>query len=215
MNIAQIIDHTNLKPDATRADIKKLCDEAKKYGFAAVCVNPCNVAFAARELAQSEVKVCAVCGFPLGANTTRVKVFEAKEAVLDGANEIDMVINIGKLKEKEYEQVLYDIKAVVDAVSCPVKVIIETCLLTPLEIKMACALVKESGAAFIKTSTGFSEAGAKIEDVAFMRAELGDALGIKAAGGIHTFAFAKALIDAGANRIGASKSIEICKGNRK
>lgn len=212
MELAGIIDHTNLQPDASESDIRQLCAEARQYRFASVCVNPCSVRLAARELEGSGVKVCAVCGFPLGANTTETKVFEAEKAFEDGASEIDMVINVGKLKEGNDGYVLNEIKAVTEAVpQAAVKVIIETCLLTREEKIRACRLVKQADAAYAKTSTGFSKSGATAEDVKLMRETLGEDFGIKAAGGIRSRSFAEELVRAGADRIGASKSVEICK----
>ena len=212
MELAGIIDHTNLQPDASESDIRQLCAEARQYRFASVCVNPCSVRLAAKELEGSGVKVCAVCGFPLGANATETKVFEAERAFKDGASEIDMVINVGKLKEANNGYVLNEIKAVVEAVPrAAVKVIIETCLLTREEKIRACKLVKQAGAAYAKTSTGFSKSGATAEDVKLMRETLGEDFGIKAAGGIRSRSFAEELVRAGADRIGASKSVEICK----
>ena len=212
MELAGIIDHTNLQPDASESDIRQLCAEARQYSFASVCVNPCSVRLAAKELEGSGVKVCAVCGFPLGANATETKVFEAERAFKDGASEIDMVINVGKLKEGNDGYVLNEIKAVVEAVpQAAVKVIIETCLLTREEKIRACRLVKQSGAAYAKTSTGFSKSGATAEDVKLMRETLGEDFGIKAAGGIRSRSFAEELVRAGADRIGASKSVEICE----
>ena len=212
MELAGIIDHTNLQPDASESDIRQLCAEARQYRFASVCVNPCSVRLAAKELEGSGVKVCAVCGFPLGANTTETKVFEAERAFKDGASEIDMVINVGKLKEGNDGYVLNEIKAVTEAVpQAAVKVIIETCLLTREEKIRACRLVKQAGAAYAKTSTGFSKSGATAEDVKLMRETLGEDFGIKAAGGIRSRSFAEELVRAGADRIGASKSVEICK----
>lgn len=212
MELAGIIDHTNLQPDASESDIRQLCAEARQYRFASVCVNPCSVRLAARELEGSGVKVCTVCGFPLGANATETKVFEAERAFKDGASEIDMVINVGKLKEGNDGYVLNEIKAVTEAVpQAAVKVIIETCLLTREEKIRACRLVKQAGAAYAKTSTGFSKSGATVEDVKLMRETLGENFGIKAAGGIRSRSFAEELVRAGADRIGASKSVEICK----
>ena len=213
MELAGIIDHTNLQPDASESDIRQLCAEARQYRFASVCVNPCSVRLAAKELEGSGVKVCAVCGFPLGANTTETKVFEAEKAFEDGASEIDMVINVGKLKEGNDGYVLNEIKAVTEVIpQAAVKVIIETCLLTREEKIRACRLVKQAGAAYAKTSTGFSKSGATVEDVKLMRETLGEDFGIKAAGGIRSRSFAEELVRAGADRIGASKSVEICEG---
>ncbi|MDO4953125.1 MAG: deoxyribose-phosphate aldolase [Synergistaceae bacterium] len=213
MELAGIIDHTNLQPDAAENDIRQLCAEARQRRFASVCVNPCNVRLAAKELEGSGVKVCSVCGFPLGANASETKVFEAEKAFKDGASEIDMVINVGKLKDGNDEYVLNEIKAVTEAVpQAVVKVIIETCLLTREEKIRACRLVKQAGAAYAKTSTGFSKSGATAEDVRLMRETLGEDFGIKAAGGIRSRSFAEELVRAGADRIGASKSVEICEG---
>ena len=209
--IASIIDHTDLKPEAKDEDIKKLCEEADLYKFASVCINPCYVKAAREWLKDSSVKVCTVIGFPLGANTTAVKAFEAKCAVEDGADEVDMVINIGKLKAKEYEYVKNDIKAVVDAVygKALVKVIIEACLLDDEEKVKACEAAVDAKADFVKTSTGFSKWGAKAPDVELMRKTVGDKMGVKAAGGIHSYEDAASMVEAGANRIGASASLRI------
>lgn len=215
-NIAHLIDHTNLKPDAKTSDIEKLCKEAAEWHFASVCVNSCNVPLAARLLEGSGVRVCSVVGFPLGAMSTAAKAFEARYAAKEGASEIDMVMNIGWLKDGRFEQVFSDIKDVVEAVpQCRVKVIIETCLLERAEKIKACELIKNSGAAFAKTSTGFSTGGADVRDVELMREVLGPDFGIKAAGGIRDFKTAMEMINAGATRIGASKSIEICEGAEK
>jgi len=212
IQLAKIIDHTNLKPDATKKDIEKLCDEAIEHGFASVCVNPYWVKFAAEKLKGSGIKVCSVIGFPLGANKTVTKMFETRQAVIDGADEIDMVANIGFIKAGNEFDVFDDIKAVMSATEGkPLKVIIETCLLTDEEKIMACKCIKQAGAAFAKTSTGFSTGGATVEDVKLMRKALGDNIEIKAAGGIRDAKTAIALIEAGATRIGASKSIEICR----
>jgi deoxyribose-phosphate aldolase len=214
MQLAGYIDHTMLKPEATDKDIIKLCSEALAYGFASVCINPCNVLLAAGILKGSRVKVCAVIGFPLGANTTEVKTFEAEDSIKNGAREIDMVINIGKFKEKNYNYVLDEIREVVKVAKgkAIVKVIIETCLLEENEIIKACEIVKSSGADFIKTSTGFSTSGASVHDIELMKNALGDSIGIKASGGIRNYETAKAMIDAGASRIGASASVKICEG---
>lgn len=208
MNIAQKIDHTVLKADATVEIVKKYCKEAREYGFASVCVNSCHAALVAKELEGSEVKTCCVVGFPLGAMLISAKAFEAAEAVKAGASEIDMVINIGAVKDKNWDLVLEDIKAVVEA-SKPaiVKVIIETCLLTDEEKIKVCELSKEAGAAFVKTSTGFSTGGATVEDIKLMKQVVGDQLEVKASGGIRTAEFARELIEAGADRIGASNGI--------
>lgn len=214
MDINSKIDHTLLKPEATSDMIENLCREALEFGFAAVCVNPYYVTRAKNLLKGSNIKVATVVGFPLGANTKEVKAFEAKKAVEDGADEIDMVINIGALKNRDYEYVMEDIKAVVDAVEgkAIVKVIIETCLLTKEEKIKACELSKEAGADFVKTSTGFSTGGATIEDIILMKKTIGDSMQIKASGGIRDFETAKAMIEAGASRIGASSSVKIVKG---
>lgn len=206
-----MIDHTLLKPEATEDMIKKLCDEAKEYGFVAVCVNPFYVKKAKELLEGTNVKVATVVGFPLGANVKEVKAFETKKAIEDGAEEIDMVINIGALKNKDYETVKEDIKAVVEAAGdkAIVKVIIETCLLTDEEKVKACELAKESGAHYVKTSTGFSKAGAKVEDVKLMKKVIGEDMKVKASGGIRDYETAKAMIEAGASRIGASSSVKI------
>lgn len=210
MDIAKKIDHTVLKADATVETVKKFCDEAKKYGFASVCVNSCHASLVASELKRSGVKTCCVVGFPLGAMITSAKAFEAAEAVKAGADEIDMVINIGAVKDKNWDLVLDDIKAVVEA-SRPaiVKVIIETCLLTDEEKVKVCELSKEAGAAFVKTSTGFSTGGATVEDVKLMKQVVGDQLEVKASGGIRTPEFAEALLEAGADRIGASNGVAL------
>ena len=208
MNIAKMIDHTMLKADATTETIKKYCSEAKEYGFASVCVNTCHVPLVAEELKGSDVKVCCVVGFPLGAMSTAAKAFEAKTAVHDGADEVDMVINVGGMKDSNYEMVKADIKAVVDSSEGrTVKVIIETCLLTKDEIVKACELSVEAGAAFVKTSTGFSTGGALASDVALMKKTVGDRAKVKASGGIRTYEQAMELINAGADRIGAGNGV--------
>jgi deoxyribose-phosphate aldolase len=214
-DIAPFIDHTLLKPDATAAEVVKLCEEAKKYGFATVCVNSINVGTAARALAGSSVLPIAVVGFPLGAALPSAKAFETREAVRCGAREIDMVINIGALKSKDYALVLSDIQMVVAAARpWPVKVILETSQLTNEEKIIACALSKAAGAAFVKTSTGFSTGGATVEDVALMRRIVGDDMGVKASGGVRTAEDAMKMIAAGANRIGASASVAIVTGQK-
>ncbi|MCC8178977.1 MAG: deoxyribose-phosphate aldolase [Cloacibacillus sp.] len=215
MNLAPYIDHTNLKPEATAEDIKKLCAEARSFGFASVCVNSSRVPLAAWLLKGTEVAVCTVVGFPLGAASGASKAFEAQKAAEEGAAEIDMVINIGLLKDGADEDVTKYIKALVDAVpGCIVKVIIETCLLTEAEKVRACRAAMAAGAHFVKTSTGFSTAGATEEDVRLMRETVGTALKIKASGGIRSADFAARLIAAGADRIGASKSVEMCGGRQ-
>lgn len=208
MNIAGKVDHTMLKADATIETIRRYCDEAKKYGFASVCVNSCHAPFVASQLKGTGINTCCVVGFPLGAMLTSAKAFEASEAVKAGADEIDMVINIGAVKDKNWDFVKDDIKAVVEA-SKPsiVKVIIETCLLSEEEKVKACELSEEAGAAFVKTSTGFSTGGATVEDVKLMRKTVGDRLQVKASGGIRTPEFAKELVEAGADRLGAGNGI--------
>lgn len=212
-DIAPLIDHTILKADATRDELIKVCDEAKKYGFATVCVNPTNVRLVASQLKGSPVKTIAVVGFPLGAGTPSAKAFEAREAVRNGAAEIDMVINIGALKSKNYALVLEDICAVVQGVrGIPVKVILETANLNNEEKIISSALSKVAGAAFVKTSTGFGPGGATAEDVALMRRIVGSELGVKASGGVRTTEDAKKMIGAGATRLGASASVAIVTG---
>lgn len=208
MSIAKKIDHTMLKADATKETIIRYCTEAKKYGFASVCVNSCHVPLVASELQGSGVLTCCVVGFPLGAMLTSAKAYEASEAVKAGAAEVDMVINVGAVKDKNWDFVKEDIKAVVDA-SKPaiVKVIIETCLLTDEEKVTVCQLSEEAGAAFVKTSTGFSTGGATIEDIRLMKKTVGDRLQVKASGGIRTPEFAAELIEAGADRIGAGNGV--------
>ena len=209
MNLASIVDHTLLATDATRADIDRICKEADEYSFASVCVSPIWVKEAAKELKDSKVNVCTVIGFPQGATPSSVKAFETKQAIEDGADEVDMVITVGKLKAGEYDDVEKDIKAVVDAANGKlVKVIIECCLLTDDEKVKACELAKKAGADFVKTSTGFSKWGAKPENVALMRKTVGKDMGVKASGGIHTKEEAEAMVNAGANRIGASHGME-------
>lgn len=212
-DIAQFIDHTLLKPDATREEVLKLCEEARKFGFATVCVNSINVATAARALQGSPVLAIAVVGFPLGAGLPSAKAFETREAVRCGAKEIDTVINIGALKSKDYALVLKDIEAVVQAAKpWPVKVILETSQLKDEEKVIACALSKAAGAAFVKTSTGFAQGGATAEDVALMRRVVGEDVGVKASGGVRSTEDAMKMLSAGANRIGASASIAIVTG---
>lgn len=212
-DIAPYIDHTLLKPDATQAEVLKLCEEAKKYGFATVCVNSINVGTAARALHGSSVLAIAVVGFPLGAGIPSAKAFETREAVRCGAREIDTVINIGALKSKDYALVQKDIEVVVNAAKpWPVKVILETSQLTTEEKIIACALSKAAGAAFVKTSTGFTGGGATVEDVGLMRRIVGDDVGVKASGGVRSTEDALKMISAGANRIGASASIAIVTG---
>ncbi|MBI5497693.1 MAG: deoxyribose-phosphate aldolase [Deltaproteobacteria bacterium] len=213
--IAPLIDHTILKADVTKEQLKKVCDEAKQWGFATVCVNAVNIPFVARELAGSSVKPIAVVGFPLGAMTPMAKAFETREAIRHGAREIDMVINIGALKGKDYTLVLADIVAVVQAAKpWPVKVILETGALSRDEKVIACALCKCAGAAFVKTSTGFGPGGATVEDIALMRQVVGPEMGVKASGGVRDTEGAQAMIKAGATRIGASASVAIVTGTK-
>ncbi len=213
-NYATFIDHTILKADATKNEIETLCEEARKYTFASVCVNPAWVKTAAAALEGSAVKVCTVIGFPLGASTSEVKAFETGNAITNGANEIDMVINIGALREGDDETVKKDIEAVVNAAKgkAIVKVIIETSLLTDKEKRKACELSVLAGADFVKTSTGFSTGGATEEDVKLMRAVVGPEMGVKASGGVRSLVDMKKMIDAGATRIGASSGVKIMQG---
>ena len=208
--ISKMIDHTLLKASATQADIKRICSEAKQYGFASVCVNSCYAKLVTSQLKGTGVKTCCVVGFPLGAMSTAAKAQEACCAVEDGASEIDMVINVGALKEGNDFYVEEDISAVVEAAKpAIVKVIIETCLLTDEEKVKACELSESAGAAFVKTSTGFSTGGANVHDVALMKKTVGNRLQVKASGGIHTPQQAQELIAAGADRIGASNGIAL------
>jgi deoxyribose-phosphate aldolase len=213
--LAAIIDHTLLKPDASREQLIKVCDEAKQFSFATVCVNSGNIPLVARELKGSPVKPIAVVGFPLGAATSQAKAFEAREAIRAGAEEIDMVINIGALKSRDYKKVYDDIKAVVEA-SKPhkVKVIIETAQLNNEEKVIACTLAKTAGAAFVKTSTGFGGGGATVEDIELMRRIVGSDMEVKASGGIRTKEDAEKMVKAGADRIGASASVAIVTGKK-
>jgi deoxyribose-phosphate aldolase len=213
-NIAKMIDHTLLKADTTKEQIVKLCEEAKQYNFASVCVNPTWVATAAELLKGTDVKVCTVIGFPLGANTPETKAFETKDAIEKGATEVDMVINIGALKDGNDELVERDIRAVVEAAKgkALVKVIIETCLLTEEEKVRACQLAVKAGADYVKTSTGFSTGGATVEDVALMRKTVGPEIGVKASGGVRDLQGAEAMIQAGATRIGTSSGAAIVQG---
>lgn len=211
-HVAALIDHTLLKPDATRDELRKVCEEARRFGFATVCVNSANVRFVAACLEGSSVKPIAVVGFPLGAATCGAKAFETREAIRNGAQEIDMVINIGALKSKDYRLVEEDIRAVVTAAgNVPVKVILETSMLDHDQKIIACALSKAAGAAFVKTSTGFGGGGATPEDVALMRAIVGEDMGVKASGGVRTIDDVERVIAAGASRIGASSSVAIVK----
>jgi deoxyribose-phosphate aldolase len=215
MNLARMIDHTLLKPDATPDQVAQLCFEARKYGFASVCINPTWVKLCAQLLQGSPVKVCTVIGFPLGATAPEVKAFETQNAIDNGASEIDMVINVGALKARDLEVVAVDIRGVVNAAHARgaiVKVIIEAVLLTDEEKTIACLLSKEAGADFVKTSTGFASGGATVHDVALMRRVVGAEMGVKAAGGVRTFEDAENMIKAGATRIGASAGIKIVQG---
>lgn len=209
--LAAIIDHTALKPDTTNEQIVALCSEAKEYGFASVCVNPSSVKLSFECLKGTDVKVCTVIGFPLGATTTNTKVFEAKEAIKNGATEVDMVINIGALKGGDDAAVLLDIEAVVDASKekALTKVIIETVLLSNEEKVRACQLAIKAGADYVKTSTGFASGGATPQDVALMRKTVGSNVGVKASGGIRDRETTMVMIEAGANRIGASSGVKI------
>ncbi|MDQ0244502.1 deoxyribose-phosphate aldolase [Bacillus fengqiuensis] len=214
MNVAKMIDHTALKADTKKEQIVVLCQEAKEHGFASVCVNPTWVELAAEMLKESDVKVCTVIGFPLGANTPETKAFETKDAIEKGATEVDMVINIGALKDKNDELVERDIRAVVEAAKgkALTKVIIEASLLTEEEKVRACELAVKAGADYVKTSTGFSTGGATVEDIALMRKTVGPEIGVKASGGVRDVQGAKDMIEAGATRIGASSGVSIVNG---
>lgn len=215
MELAKLIDHTALKPETIKAQITQLCKEAKEYGFASVCVNPTWVKLAAELLAGSDVKVCTVIGFPLGANTSAVKAFEAKDAIANGAGEVDMVINIAALKDKDDALVESDIRAVVEAANGTlVKVIIETSLLSDEEKVRACEIAVKAGTDFVKTSTGFSTGGATKEDVALMRKTVGSTIGVKASGGVRTKQDVEDMVAAGATRIGASAGVAIVSGDQ-
>lgn len=216
MKLERFIDHTLLKPDTTVEDIKKICEEAKEYNFFSVCINPSYVKLSKELLDGSETKVCTVIGFPLGATTSEVKSFETKDAINNGADEVDMVINIGALKSGDYDLVKEDIKAVVDAADgqALVKVIIESALLTSDEIMTASKLSKEAGADFVKTSTGFNGGGATEEAVALMRMTVGEDLGVKASGGIRSREDALKMIEKGATRLGASSGVKIIQGEK-
>lgn len=215
MKLNKYIDHTLLKPDANKEQIKKIIEEAKEYDFASVCVNPTWVKFASEQLNDSDVKVCTVIGFPLGATTPEVKAFETRDAISNGADEIDMVINIGALKSGNLELLEQDIRAIVEASGEHlVKVIIETCLLTDQEKVQACQISQKAGADYVKTSTGFSTGGATVADVALMRKTVGPDMGVKASGGARSYEDAQAFIEAGATRIGASSGVAIMKGEQ-
>ena len=214
MKLNKYIDHTLLKADASQEQIETLIEEAKKYDFASVCINPTWVNFAAQALKATDVKVCTVIGFPLGANTPELKAFETSDAIQNGANEVDMVINIGALKSRNFDLVERDIRAVVEAAKGTlVKVIIETCLLTDDEKVKACQIAQKAGADFVKTSTGFSTGGATVADVALMRKTVGPDMGVKASGGARSYEDALAFIKAGATRIGASSGVAIMEGD--
>ena len=210
MELNKYFDHTLLKPDATLAGIDKLVDEAKRYHFASVCVNPDFVKHCAEALKGTDVNVCTVIGFPLGANVPEIKALEAKRAVLDGATEVDMVLNVSKVKDGDYAYVENEIRLIKEAVGdILLKVILETCLLTDEEVVESCKAAERAGADYVKTSTGFSKGGATAHHVALMRKTVGDRLGVKASGGVHNKAEALAMIEAGASRIGASASVAI------
>jgi deoxyribose-phosphate aldolase len=222
--MAKLIDHTDLRPQATSGDIERLCSEAEKNGFYAVCVNPCRVALAKRLTSthdKHDIYVCAVIGFPLGAGTTETKLREAMEALANGADELDMVMNIGWLKERRYDAVKGDIASVVEAArgealkaarKKTVKVIIEACYLDDSEKVQACRLAAQAGAHFVKTSTGLGSGGATAHDVALMRKTVGDTMGVKASGGIRSAREAVAMVEAGASRIGTSAGVKIMEG---
>lgn len=216
MKMNKYFDHTLLAANATRSEVEQLCKEAKEYDFMSVCVNPYFVPLAKKELAGSDVKVCTVIGFPLGQMSTKAKVFEANDAVKMGADEVDMVINVSALKDQDYDYVRNEIHEIKKACEGKLlKVILECCYLSKEEIKKASELAKEAGADFVKTSTGFGKGGAKAEDVKIMHETVGSNMGVKAAGGIHTLADFKAMVDAGANRIGCSHSIQIMEESKK
>lgn len=216
MNINRNIDHTALKADTSKQEIKKLCDEAIEYNFKAVCVNPTFIEYCNSLLKDSEVKIATVIGFPLGANTSSTKAFETRDAIEKGADEVDMVINIGALKDKDYELVEKDIQSVVKAADkkAIVKVIIETSLLSDEEKVKACELALKAGADFVKTSTGFSTGGATVSDVALMKSIVGDKLEVKASGGVRDYETAKSMIKAGATRIGTSSGVKIVEESK-
>lgn len=216
--VAALIDHTILRPDASADEVRKVCAEARQYGFASVCVNPARVALAAAELRGTTVKTCSVVGFPLGATFTATKVQEAELAIRAGAREIDMVINVGALKDRDYQLVKSDIQGVAEvchAGGALLKVIIEACLLENTEKAIACAISKLAGADFVKTSTGFSKSGATASDVSLMRRVVGPGLGVKAAGGIRSLEELRAMVQAGASRVGASASVKIAEASAR
>lgn len=217
MDYAKMIDHTLLKPEATKEQVKNLCEEAVQYGFHSVCVNSSFVYYCTELLKDSDVKVCTVIGFPLGAMSTAGKAAEARAAVADGAGELDMVIHVGMIKSGDWDYVKQDIASVVEAAGdkAIVKVILETCLLTDEEKRKACMICKEAGASFVKTSTGFSNGGATVKDVALMREAVGSDMGVKASGGIRSFQDARAMVEAGADRIGASSGIAIIREQKE
>jgi deoxyribose-phosphate aldolase len=216
-DLAGMIDHTLLKPDATLSEIKQLCEEAIQNDFASVCVNPSYVVTCFNLIKSSNVKVCTVIGFPLGATTTQIKFLEAEEAIKNGAEELDMVINVGKLKDSDYDFIFNDLKSIADLSKrhlCTSKVILETCLLTDEEKVVACLLAKEAGLNFVKTSTGFSKNGATVHDVSLMKFVVGDKLQVKASGGIRSYEDAIAMVNAGATRLGASAGVKIIAGQK-
>jgi deoxyribose-phosphate aldolase len=216
MDYAKYMDHTVLKPETRREVVARFCDEARQYGFAAVCVNPCWIAFARARLAGSGVKVATVIGFPLGASTSLVKAFEARDAIAAGADELDMVVNVGALKDRQDELVAHDIRGVVEAAGgAPVKVIIETSALTDEEKERACRIAAQAGAAFVKTSTGFGKGGATVEDVALMKRVVGPGVQVKASTGVKTLEDADRLIAAGATRLGTSSGPAIVEAARQ
>lgn len=217
MNLNKMIDHTLLKPEATEGDVAKLCAEAVEYGFASICINPCFVPIAKQLLGDSDIKVCTVVGFPLGACRPEIKAYEAEVAVQEGAKEVDMVINIGLAKDKKYDELESEIRRVTETVKAIdpeviVKVIIETCLLTDEEKVLVCERALATGADFVKTSTGFSTGGAKSEDVALMKKTVSNQMRVKASGGVRSYADAMKMIHAGAERIGTSNGISIVNG---
>lgn len=216
MKLAPFIDYTDLRPTSGKKEISRLCEEAVEYGFASVCINPCNVALVSEKLKGSGVKVCSVVGFPLGAGMPEVKAYEASRACESGADEIDMVMNISKAKEGEFNYIKNEIRSVVDAVpECAVKVILETCLLTDSEIVSACGAAAEAGAHFVKTSTGFSSGGATVKDVELMKKSVPHHMGVKASGGIRDREAAEALVRAGADRLGMSKAVDVCLSEKR